>query len=1141
MEVLMRGRLGSAGLWSLAVVAVIVMASGAAAADSWVVVNEEGEAVVQSLTSAEVPEVTVIRSDIGGVGARFDTPGFGISSEETPAGDFLRLRWPDASITGQIGEPALPVIRRLLVAPPGAEVTLTVFAGESAQLGLEAAALPWRVMPLQPPIEKIPGALEQAEFQLNPAAYAGESHFATERASVEDVGIARGQRLLVLEVRPVAYDSEARTLTFWPDLRVQVQFTGGNPLPTNLSPLPGLRSQVLNSNLVAPESTDGSGNYLIVVDAAYETAIASFAAAKASQGFSVTTHKVDGETNTAIKGYIESLWGGPNSPDYILLVGDTDTIPHWVGGGAGTPDTDLPYSCMDGGDDWYPDLAIGRFPVRSTAQLSAIVDKTLYFEDGVFSDPAYKMRSVFMASTDNYSISEGTHNWVIDNYMDPNGYTSDKLYTYTYGATTQDTRDSFNDGRFFGIYSGHGGTTSWADGPVFSQSDVNNLTNANEYPVVFSFACITGSYVMDECFTETWIRAQDKGAVGIYGSSVNSYWTEDDVLEKRLFDSIFDEGDDVPPRLAPVWNDTRMRYLGQMGSGSTTRRYFEMYNLLGDPALLYFGTEAPPTGLRVSPFGGLAAEGNEGGPFAPGSIVYTLENLDATSLDYSVNNATNWVSVSDTGGALAGGATTDVTVSIDSDANTLPVGTYSDSVNFINETHHDGDTSRGVSLVVGVPTLQYSWTLDFDPAWATEGQWAWGQPTGGGGSTGDPDPTSGYTGTYVYGYNLDGDYPDGMTETHLTTAAIDCAGLSQVSVKFQRWLGVESSSYDHAYLRVSNDGVNWTQMWTNGGSMSDGTWVAQEFDLSSVADNQPTVYLRWTMGSTDGSVTYCGWNIDDIEIWGLGSVGPQCYEDPDCNDGHYCNGVEACVDDYCHAGTPIDCDDGVGCTDDTCNEILEQCDNVPNDAYCIDSLFCNGVETCDAVSDCLPGTDPCPGQVCDEVDDLCLGCDDDGLCEASEDCNSCAGDCIGGEFGGCGNGVCELELLEDCLSCPSDCNGKQTGKPSSRFCCGDGDGQNPSGCRDVRCSMNGMSCVDSSPGSYCCGDGECDPGEDRCSCSIDCGSPPGEELHCTNGIDDDCDGLTDRDDVDCACLPKRAECLSPEQCCSNNCFKGHCK
>ena len=24
--------------------------------------------------------------------------------------------------------------------------------------------------------------------------------------------------------------------------------------------------------------------------------------------------------------------------------------------------------------------------------------------------------------------------------------------------------------------------------------------------------------------------------------------------------------------------------------------------------------------------------------------------------------------------------------------------------------------------------------------------------------------------------------------------------------------------------------------------------------------------IRWVMGTTDGSVTFCGWNIDDVEI-----------------------------------------------------------------------------------------------------------------------------------------------------------------------------------------------------------------------------------------------------------------------------------
>ena len=53
------------------------------------------------------------------------------------------------------------------------------------------------------------------------------------------------------------------------------------------------------------------------------------------------------------------------------------------------------------------------------------------------------------------------------------------------------------------------------------------------------------------------------------------------------------------------------------------------------------------------------------------------------------------------------------------------------------------------------------------------------------------------------------------------------------------------------------------------GSFTDSEWTQYTYDISAVADNQPTVFVRWAMGTTDGSVTYCGWNLDDIEIWGV--------------------------------------------------------------------------------------------------------------------------------------------------------------------------------------------------------------------------------------------------------------------------------
>jgi sialate O-acetylesterase len=48
-----------------------------------------------------------------------------------------------------------------------------------------------------------------------------------------------------------------------------------------------------------------------------------------------------------------------------------------------------------------------------------------------------------------------------------------------------------------------------------------------------------------------------------------------------------------------------------------------------------------------------------------------------------------------------------------------------------------------------------------------------------------------------------------------------------------------------------------------------------------------------------------------------------------------------------------------------------------------------------------------------------------------------------------------------------------------------------------------------------CDDGYCDPVEDPCGCPEDCGAPPTTESDCDNGADDDCDGLTDCDDLDC--------------------------
>lgn len=63
-----------------------------------------------------------------------------------------------------------------------------------------------------------------------------------------------------------------------------------------------------------------------------------------------------------------------------------------------------------------------------------------------------------------------------------------------------------------------------------------------------------------------------------------------------------------------------------------------------------------------------------------------------------------------------------------------------------------------------------------------------------------------------------------------------------------------------------------------------------------------------------------------------------------------------------------------------------------------------------------------------------------------------------------------------------------------------------------------------------CGDDNCDPDEDLCGCSTDCGTPPSIETFCNDGIDEDCDGLTDCNDTDCNSDPV----------CINDCGNGSC-
>ena len=177
------------------------------------------------------------------------------------------------------------------------------------------------------------------------------------------------------------------------------------------------------------------------------------------------------------------------------------------------------------------------------------------------------------------------------------------------------------------------------------------------------------------------------------------------------------------------------------------------------------------------------------------------------------------------------------------------------------------DVDHDVQAFFDLGTVLYFEDFAVDPGWTLDPGWEWGAATasvGCGGTTQDPafDTTSEGN---ILGYEIGGCYTNSMTATvYATSPVLDFTGYIDVTLGFDRWLGVESATYDHASIEVY-DGTTWNMVWNHtGASLADSAWNTQIYDISQYADNNANVQIRFGMGPTDSSVAYCGWNIDGL-------------------------------------------------------------------------------------------------------------------------------------------------------------------------------------------------------------------------------------------------------------------------------------
>jgi len=96
---------------------------------------------------------------------------------------------------------------------------------------------------------------------------------------------------------------------------------------------------------------------------------------------------------------------------------------------------------------------------------------------------------------------------------------------------------------------------------------------------------------------------------------------------------------------------------------------------------------------------------------------------------------------------------------------------------------------------------------------------------------------------------------------------IDLSGADPIKDLVLSWwqdIYIESASYDHAYVEITTDEINWSIVWQHtGGTYHSPGWEKRTGDITPYIGQQVKLRFRLT---SDTSVSYDGWAIDDVSI-----------------------------------------------------------------------------------------------------------------------------------------------------------------------------------------------------------------------------------------------------------------------------------
>lgn len=345
----------------------------------------------------------------------------------------------------------------------------------------------------------------------------------------------------------------------------------------------------------------GPAQYLVVGHPAFLDALAPLTAARESEGWAVKVVDVEdvygryghGYRNpAAIRDYVAFAAANLGTEAVLLVGGDTYDYRDFLGRGsvsflptlyAGTSETvhfapaDPLIGDVDG--DGVPDLAVGRFPVRSVAETHTLVAKTLAYESKSYG------RTAVLAADRRDAANSLDFSQESERFLEGlgDGWSVDRAYldVLSVGGAREQLVRSIEEGAALTSFVGHSGPTVWSFSNLFNTRDAEALGNAGQPTVVVQWGCWNAYHVepLFDTLGHDFLLSGDRGAAAVLGSTTLLSTSSSRILSAELAPLLSEPGRtlgsavlEAKRRLA----ETRPELLDVLVG----------WTLLGDPALI---------------------------------------------------------------------------------------------------------------------------------------------------------------------------------------------------------------------------------------------------------------------------------------------------------------------------------------------------------------------------------------------------------------------------------------------------------------------------------------------------------------------------------------------------------------------------